>query len=151
MNRHLTLYTLYALRIIPFKYWVICVSGISSETHMVSGSTHKVAHTLEQTENKYTNANSLIINYVTYVSPYFNNINSIKYVWAGNQKDYRGSKYVRRATLEEIAWKTVLRYKDLKRWLWATHVKMIRNCVPIVILQRRLHMGEWVVKKLQVN
>ena len=36
---------------------------------MVSGSTHDVAHTLEQTENKYVNADNLIINYVTYVSP----------------------------------------------------------------------------------
>ena len=52
MNRHLTLYTIYALGTIPFKYWVICVSGPSSETHMVSGSTHEVAHTLEQIENE---------------------------------------------------------------------------------------------------
>ena len=37
---------------------------------MVSGSTHEVAHTLEQTEDKYVNTNSLIINYATYVSPY---------------------------------------------------------------------------------
>ena len=72
MNRHLTLYTLYALRVIPFKYWVICVSSPSSETRIVSGSTHEVTHTLEQIENKYANTNNLIINYITYVSPYFN-------------------------------------------------------------------------------
>ena len=52
MDKHLTLYTLYALGTIPFKYWAICVSGSSFETHMVSGFTHEVTHTLEQIENK---------------------------------------------------------------------------------------------------
>ena len=69
MNKYQPYIPLYALGTIPFKYWVICVLGSSFETHMVSGSTHEVAHTLEQTKDKYVNANSLIINYVTYVSP----------------------------------------------------------------------------------
>ena len=69
MNRHQPLYILYALGTIPFKYCVICVLGPSSETHMVLGSTHEVAHTLEQTENKYVNASILIINYAPYVNP----------------------------------------------------------------------------------
>ena len=62
-------YILYALGTIPFEYWVICVLGPSSETHMVLGSTHDVTHTLEQTEIKYVYANSLIINYAPYMSP----------------------------------------------------------------------------------
>ena len=69
MNRHLTLYTFYALGTILKKYSVICVLGPSSETHMESDSTHEVTHTLEQIENKYVNANNLIINYVPYVCP----------------------------------------------------------------------------------
>ena len=36
---------------------------------MESDSTHEVTHTLEQIENKYVNANNLIINYVPYVCP----------------------------------------------------------------------------------
>ena len=62
------LYALYALGTIPFKYWVICVLGPSSETNMVSGSTHEVTHTLEQIETKYVHVNSLNINYAPYVS-----------------------------------------------------------------------------------
>ena len=58
---------LYALGTIPFGYWAICVLGPSSETHMVLGSTHKVAHTLQQIEIKYVYANRLIMNYASYV------------------------------------------------------------------------------------
>ena len=69
MNKYQPYMSLYTLGTIPFKYWGICVLVPSSETYMVSGSTHEMAHTLEQIEDKYMNANSLIINYVTYVSP----------------------------------------------------------------------------------
>ena len=52
VNKHES-YILYALGTIPFEYWVICVLGPSSETHMVLGSTHDPYFKTNRKQNMY--------------------------------------------------------------------------------------------------